>query len=62
MAEFNQLLVGEIPRLRRDARALSRNSTQADDLVQDCLLRAVAKQHLWQPGTDLSYRRMLVMT
>src|SRR4051794_12995782 len=26
---------------------------RADDLVQSCLLRAVAKQHLWQPGTDL---------
>ncbi|MGE5272085.1 MAG: sigma-70 family RNA polymerase sigma factor, partial [Thiohalocapsa sp.] len=25
----------------------------ADDLVQNCLTRAVAKQHLWQPGTDL---------
>ena len=27
--------------------------TRADDLVQSCLTRAVAKQHLWQPGTDL---------
>jgi len=26
---------------------------RADDLVQGCLVRAVAKQHLWQPGTDL---------
>src|SRR5436190_11645683 len=26
---------------------------QADDLVQDTLLRALANAHLWQPGTDL---------
>ena len=41
------------PRLRRYARALTRDVTRADDLVQSCLTRAVAKQHLWQPGTDL---------
>jgi RNA polymerase sigma-70 factor (ECF subfamily) len=25
----------------------------ADDLVQDCLARALEKIHLWEPGTDL---------
>jgi RNA polymerase sigma-70 factor, ECF subfamily len=30
-----------------------RRVTRADDLVQSCLTRAVPKQHLWQPGTDL---------
>src|SRR5215470_12810047 len=25
----------------------------ADDLVQNCLVRAIAKEHLWEPGTDL---------
>jgi RNA polymerase sigma-70 factor (ECF subfamily) len=39
--------------LRRYARALTRDAIRADDLVQGCLTRAVAKQHLWQPGTDL---------
>ena len=48
-----RLLEAEIPRLRRYARALTRDVTRADDLVQSCLTRAVAKQHLWQPGTDL---------
>lgn len=43
----------EIPRLRRYARALTRDVTAADDLVQDCLARALAKVHLWQSGTDL---------
>jgi RNA polymerase sigma-70 factor (ECF subfamily) len=43
----------EIPRLRRYARALTRDVTAADDLVQDCLTRALDKLHLWQKGTDL---------
>ena len=53
MSDFAQLLETEIPRLRRYARALTRDMSRADDMVQSCLLRAVAKQHLWQPGTDL---------
>ena len=43
----------EIPRLRRYARALTRDVNAADDLVQDCLARALSKIHLWQQGTDL---------
>ena len=39
--------------MRRYARALTRDVSRADDLVQSCLTRAIAKQHLWQPGTDL---------
>src|ERR671938_2009767 len=53
MSDFARLLEAEIPRLRRYARALTRDVTRADDLVQSCLTRAVAKQHLWQAGTDL---------
>jgi RNA polymerase sigma-70 factor (ECF subfamily) len=53
MSEFLLLLEAEIPRLRRYARALTRETVRADDLVQTCLTRAIAKQHLWQPGTDL---------
>src|ERR1700686_2673547 len=53
MSDFARLLEVEIPRLRRYARALTRDVTRADDLVQSCLTRAIAKQHLWQPGTDL---------
>jgi len=30
-----------------------REVNRADDLVQDTLVRAIAKQHLWQPGTNL---------
>ncbi len=53
MSEFGRLLENEIPRLRRYARALTREASRADDLVQSCLVRALAKQHLWQRGTDL---------
>jgi RNA polymerase sigma-70 factor, ECF subfamily len=42
-----------IPRLRRYARALMRDPVAADDLVQDCLVRALGKIHLWREGTDL---------
>src|SRR5436190_12169781 len=53
MNDFARLLEAEIPRLRRYARALTRDVVRADDLVQSCLTRAIAKQHLWQAGTDL---------
>lgn len=53
MSDFAQLLEAEIPRLRRYARALTRDESRADDLVQSCLVRAIAKEQLWQPGTDL---------
>jgi RNA polymerase sigma-70 factor, ECF subfamily len=53
MAEFRELLEAQIPRMRRYAIALTRNEDRADDLVHDALVRALAKQHLWEPGTDL---------
>ena len=53
MSELYCLVEQEIPRLRRYARALTRASDRADDLVQDTLLRALTKLHLWQPGTDI---------
>src|ERR1700761_8492752 len=53
MDDFGRQLEKEIPRLRRYARALTRDASRADDLVQTCLVRALAKSHLWQPGTDL---------
>jgi RNA polymerase sigma-70 factor (ECF subfamily) len=43
----------EIPRLRRFARYLARDIDLADDLVQECLLRAVSRIDTWEPGTNL---------
>ena len=53
MADPYRDIEAEIPRLRRYARALTRDLVAADDLVQDCLTRALGKLHLWQQGTDL---------
>jgi RNA polymerase sigma-70 factor (ECF subfamily) len=53
MSNFSSLLECQIPRLRRYARALLRDQSRADDLVQDTLVRALDKQHLWQADTNL---------
>jgi RNA polymerase sigma-70 factor (ECF subfamily) len=50
--EFDRLVALQIPALQRYARALTRDRDRADDLVQACLTRALAKQHLWSPDTD----------
>jgi RNA polymerase sigma-70 factor, ECF subfamily len=47
------LIGAEIPRLRRYALALLRDSDSADDLVQDTLLRALERSQLWEAGTNL---------
>lgn len=53
MEEFGTQVVPHIPRLRRYARALTRERSAADDLVQDTLERACNKLHLWRRGSDL---------
>ena len=47
MSRFENLLVEEIPALRRYAWALSGDSNQVDDLVQECLARAISRRKLW---------------
>lgn len=47
MDSFLQELEQWSPNLRRYARALTHNPEQADDLVQDCLERALSRRHLW---------------
>lgn len=53
MSEVRQLIVEQIPHLRRYARALVGDRVQADDLVQDCLERAWSRIHLWKAGTNI---------
>src|SRR5690242_7896460 len=52
-AEFKRQIESEIPFLRRTVRRWHREPADADDLVQDTLVQALANEHLWQPGTDL---------
>ena len=42
-----------VPGLRRYARALTHDADMADDLVQDCLERAIRKRDLWRPTGSL---------
>lgn len=44
-------LLQHLPALRRYARALTGGAAAADDLVQDCVERALSRAHLWhEPG------------
>jgi RNA polymerase sigma-70 factor, ECF subfamily len=53
MSNIAHLLKHQIPRLRRYARSLTKDLSRAEDLLQNCLVRALEKEHLWEPGTDL---------
>jgi len=46
-------ITSEIPQLRRFARALTGNAVAADDLVQDCLERALGRLHLWREESNM---------
>ena len=50
---ISQQIEYEIPFLRRAVRRWHREQADADDLVQDTLVRALANSHLYQPGSDL---------
>lgn len=43
----------QLPDLQRYARALTHNADSADDLVQDCLERALRSQHSFRTGSNL---------
>src|SRR5713101_2164477 len=53
MATIGLQIEAEIPFLQRVVRRWYREAADADDLVQDTLLRALASAHLWQPGSNL---------
>ena len=53
MSNFLDEIEGCVPALRRYARALTRNADRADDLVQDCIERALRKRNLWSPTGPL---------
>ena len=49
MDQFLDQVEACVPALRRYARALTRNADLADDLVQDCLERAISRRGLFRP-------------
>jgi RNA polymerase sigma-70 factor (ECF subfamily) len=50
LSEFRQRIEAAIPALRRYARALTRDTETADDIVQDTLVRALRSEHLFHDG------------
>ena len=50
---FEDQLIATLPRLRRFAHALSRNSADADDLTQMTIERALQSRVHWQVGTRI---------
>jgi len=55
LATFAKSVEATIPALRRYARALTRDSDIADDLVQDTLVRALRSEHLFHGGEIRSW-------
>lgn len=53
MSRFLDEMEECVPALRRYARALTHDADRADDLVQDCLERAIRKSSLWKPSGPL---------
>jgi len=54
-------LVELIPQLRRYARFLARDVPQADDLVQDCLMKALGAQSGFDPARSLKSWTFAIM-
>jgi RNA polymerase sigma-70 factor (ECF subfamily) len=52
-AEIRDTMLAAIPKLRAFAISLCRNGDQAEDLVQETLLRACTSIHSFKPGTHM---------
>lgn len=50
---FREDILACLPRVRAFARSLGRNSAESDDLVQATVVRALAAQDRFEPGTNL---------
>ena len=61
MADLHAGIVKEILPLRRYALSLSQNRDDAEDLVQDCVARALERSHLFTPGTNLRAWLMTIL-
>ncbi|HYN46972.1 MAG TPA: RNA polymerase sigma factor [Allosphingosinicella sp.] len=61
MQAFERELLTLLPRLRRFARALARDTADADDLVQASVERALKAREQWAPGTRLDSWMMRIV-
>lgn len=50
---LNEPIIELIPALRAFARSLTRDADEADDLVQETLMKAIANSDKFEPGTHL---------
>lgn len=59
--EVARLIALEMPFLRRIVRRWLRDPADAEDLVQETALRALANAHLWEPGTNFRAWAVTIM-
>jgi RNA polymerase sigma-70 factor (ECF subfamily) len=59
--EFRNGLLDNLPHLRAFARMIARDHTLAEDLVQDTVTQALAKQNQFQPGTNLKAWLIIIL-
>jgi RNA polymerase sigma-70 factor, ECF subfamily len=52
--EVREALLGALPSLRAFAMSLAHSTDQADDLVQDAIVRALTNIEKFEPGTNMS--------
>ena len=60
MLPFALQVAAALPKVRSYAMKLCKNPVQADDLVQDTALRALEKEHLFEPGSNLTAWMMTI--
>jgi RNA polymerase sigma factor (sigma-70 family) len=48
----DEVIEGDIEAMRRYARSLARNSENADDVVQEALVRAIERRQTFEPGRN----------
>lgn len=61
MSDLQAGIVKEMAPLRRYALSLAQNRDDAEDLVQDCVARALERSHLFTPGTNLRAWLMTIL-
>ena len=61
LSEVRRQIVELLPRLRRMAWAIARDSADGDDLLQRTVERALERAHTWQPGSRLDLWMLRIM-